>query len=70
MSQTCRECPYVEDINELKENVSDLKADGREYKVEIKNLCEKVDNLVTTLRWGIGLMIPTLMTLIGLFFKK
>jgi len=76
MNVSCKDCPYVSNLaNDIKEHkktldrheddISDLKADGREYKIGIKNLCKQVSNLVTTLKWFIGIWVTSLL---GFFF--
>ena len=57
-------------ITEHTKEISELKQTNMEFKTQIKELCGKVDSLVTTLRWGIGLMVPTLVTLLGILIKK
>lgn len=34
-----------------------LSEDSREYKIQIQHLCKDIGNLVTTLRWFMGLII-------------
>ena len=34
--------------------------------IEVKNLVKAVNSLVSTLKWGIGLLVPTMLTVIGL----
>lgn len=72
----CSSCIYMQNLKEnIKEHkeildkheddITELKADGREYKTEIKNLCKQVSNLVTTMKWFIGIWLTSLM---GFFF--
>jgi hypothetical protein len=34
----------------------------------ITNLCEQIKNLVVSIRWVIGLLVPTIISLLGLAF--
>ena len=76
MSEHCKDCPYVQNLTESikehkdmldkhEEDISELKADGREYKTEIKNLCKQVSDLITTMKWFIGIWVRSLL---GFFF--
>lgn len=47
-----------------------IEQDGREYKVQIQNLCNQVGSLVTTLKWLMGLAVPSILTIIGLLIRK
>jgi predicted RNase H-like nuclease (RuvC/YqgF family) len=81
MSEQCKNCVYVQDIkDDLKEHkeildrhgedITDLKADGREYKTEIKNLIEKMDDFISTMKWGLGIFVTVSIFVIGILIKK
>lgn len=48
---------HTETLKEHDERIDKIEQDGREFKTEIKNLCENIKNLTTTIRWFIGLLI-------------
>jgi len=47
-----------------------LEQDGREIKTQINNLIKSIDSLVSTMKWLIGLSVPTVLTIIGLLLRK
>jgi hypothetical protein len=52
-------------LNNHSGRLDKLEQDGREYKIEIKNLCKQVSDLVTTMKWFIGIWVTSLL---GFFF--
>lgn len=50
--------------------IYELERDGREYKIEIKNLCKKVNDLINTIKWGIGIFITISIFIISLLLKQ
>lgn len=42
-------------LKEHTKQIENLSNDGREYKVQIQNLCCKIDSLISTFKWGIGI---------------
>lgn len=52
-------------LNAHAKRLDELSEDGREYKVQIQNLCKDIGNLVTTIRWFMGLLGTSL---VGFFF--
>lgn len=48
---------HSEELDEIRKEISDLRADGREYKTQIVNLCKQIAELTTTLKWFIGLQV-------------
>jgi DNA repair ATPase RecN len=57
-------------LNSHSERLDTIEQDGREYKVQISNLCTQVANLVNTIKWLIGLSVPAILTIIGLLLRK
>lgn len=57
-------------LNNHSERLDTIEQDGREYNVQIANLCTQVSNLVNTLKWLIGLSVPAILTIIGLLLRK
>jgi hypothetical protein len=52
------------------ERLDCLEQDGREHKTQITNLIISIDNLVSTMKWLIGLSVPTILVILGLLLKK
>ena len=52
-------------LKEHDRRIDIMEQDGREYKVQIKNLCEQVKSLVSIMKWFIGIWITSLL---GFFF--
>lgn len=44
-------------LNDHSQRIDKLEQDSASYKVEIKNLCDTIKQLTSTLKWFIGLMI-------------
>ena len=44
-------------INNHSERIDKLEQGQSEFRVEIKNLCKDIQNLTTTLKWFIGLIL-------------
>lgn len=57
-------------LNNHADRLDVIEQDGREYKIQISNLCTQVSNLVHTLKWLIGLSVPAVLTIIGLMLRK
>jgi predicted RNase H-like nuclease (RuvC/YqgF family) len=81
MSEICKDCIYVQELKDnIKEHkatldkheddITELKADSREYKTEIKNLIKKMDDFMTTIRWGLGIFVTVSIFVIGILLKK
>ncbi|WFD12443.1 hemolysin XhlA family protein [Tepidibacter hydrothermalis] len=45
--------------------IDDLCEDGREYKVQIQNLCRQIEDLTKTIKWFMGLLGGSF---VGFFF--
>lgn len=57
-------------LNEHTKDITDLKKDDREYKIEIKNLIKKMDTFITVIMWGLGIFVTVSIFVIGVFIKK
>lgn len=44
-------------LNNYGERLDRLEQDSASYKVEIKNLCDTIKSLTSTLKWFMGLMV-------------
>jgi predicted RNase H-like nuclease (RuvC/YqgF family) len=81
VSENCEKCPYIknlkDNVKEHKEilerhedDISELKADSREYKTEIKNLIKKMDDFMVTIRWGLGIFVTVSIFVVGILIRK
>ncbi|ERI91000.1 hypothetical protein HMPREF1982_03562 [Clostridiales bacterium oral taxon 876 str. F0540] len=61
---------HEELLKEHTKDISILKEDSREYKIEIKNLIKKMDDFMTTIRWGLGIFVTVSIFVIGILLKK
>lgn len=57
-------------LNSHSNRLDKLEQRGARVDEKLENLIDRVDGLIGTLRWVIALMVPTLISLIGLFFKN
>jgi hypothetical protein len=57
-------------LNRHGERLGMIDKEITESQVQIKNLVKSIDALVTTLKWMIGLAVPSLLTVIGLLIRK
>lgn len=46
-----------------------LEQNDREHHTEIKNLCEQIRNLVSTLKWGFGITVTIALFVLGYLIK-
>lgn len=44
-------------LKEHDRTIENLKLDAKEFEMQIKNLIEKLDSLVTIMKWFIGLLV-------------
>lgn len=56
---------HAETLKEHSKEIDNLKQDGREFKTEIKNLCDNIKNLTSTMKWFMGIWVTSLL---GFFF--
>lgn len=81
MNESCEKCSYIQNLkDDVKEHkgildkhevdITELKTDSREYKTEIKNLCERMENLIGTIKWVLGIFVTVAIFIIGTFLIK
>lgn len=56
-------------LNNHGDRLDVLEQDGRDAKVQIVNLIKSIDGLVSTMKWLIGLLVPTIVAIVGLLLK-
>lgn len=49
-------------LKEHEKEIEMLKINSKEFEIKIQNLIEKIDSLVVTLRWFIGLLVGSLVS--------
>jgi peptidoglycan hydrolase CwlO-like protein len=52
-------------IDEHEKRLAAIEQDGIELKTELKNLCESINNLMSIMKWFIGIWVTSLL---GFFF--
>ncbi|MDP4174148.1 MAG: hemolysin XhlA family protein [Bacteroidota bacterium] len=57
-------------LNEHSKRLDNVEQDGREFKVEIKNLVKKMDDFISTIRWGLGIFVTVSLFVIGILLKR
>lgn len=57
-------------LNKHGERLDQIEIECKESAVQIKNLIKSIDSLVTTLKWMIGIAVPSLLTVLGLLLRK
>lgn len=57
-------------INNHSVRIDKLEQDSAEYKTEIRNLCLKVEDLISTIKWGLGIFITVSIFVIGILLKR
>lgn len=57
-------------LNKHGERLDAIEIECKESAVQIKNLIKSIDSLVTTLKWMIGIAVPSLLTVLGLLLRK
>lgn len=50
-------------------DINDLKVSSGIYNTKIENLCEQIKNLVTTLKWAIGMAITIMLALLTIIVE-
>ncbi|MBZ9687571.1 hemolysin XhlA family protein [Clostridium estertheticum] len=58
---------HAETLKEHSKEIDNLKQDGREFKTEIKNLCDNIKNLTSAMKWFMGIWVTSLL---GFFFMQ
>ncbi|BDR84861.1 hemolysin XhlA family protein [Clostridium tetani] len=56
---------HTETLKEHDKRLDRIEQDSREFKIQIKNLCENIKNLTSAIKWLIGLGASGLL---GFFF--
>lgn len=47
-----------------------LEQDNVEHKAEIRNLIKKMDDFISTIKWGLGIFVTVSIFVIGILLKK
>lgn len=52
------------------EEISLIKQDNRENKTDVKNLIKKMDDFISTIKWGLGIFVTVSIFVVGVLLKK
>jgi|GEM_PF-3147325 len=56
-------------LNNHEERIVDQEKDGREFRVDIRGLIKKMDDFITTVKWGMGIFVTVSLFVIGFLIK-
>jgi len=56
-------------LNEHEARIVSQEKDGREFKVNVSGLIKKMDDFITTVRWGMGIFVTVSLFVIGVLIK-
>lgn len=57
-------------ISKNENDINGMKVDNSSLTTKVTDLCDNMKSLTSTLRWGVGLLIPTLISLIALLVGR
>ncbi|MBV4423164.1 hemolysin XhlA family protein [Clostridium tyrobutyricum] len=52
------------------DDISLIKQENSNFKSDIKTLFSKIDNLISTIKWGLGIFVTVSIFVIGILLKK
>ncbi len=64
-------CSKESVIDEIKQDINELKVINMGFNKDIQNLCVKIDSLICTLDWAVKLVLGTvILAVLGLVLKS
>lgn len=57
-------------LNNHSQRLDRLEQDNRENKADIKNLIKKMDDFISTIKWGLGIFVTVSIFVIGILLKR
>lgn len=57
-------------LNEHSTRLDRLEQDNRENRTDIRNLIKKIDDFISTIKWGLGIFVTVSIFVIGVLLKK
>lgn len=57
-------------LNGHSKRLDALEVDNSSLKTEMKNLCTKVSDLISTIKWGLGIFVTVALFVLGYLIKK
>lgn len=57
-------------LNGHSKRLDDLDKDNIEHKTDIRNLIKKMDDFISTIKWGLGIFVTVSIFVIGVLLKK
>jgi len=66
------ECLEIHDrrLNNHSERLDKVEQYQSRVEVQIENLCKKIDSLISSMRWGMGILITTLVGFLIWYIQK
>lgn len=52
------------------DDISFIKQENSNFKSDIKTLFSKIDNLISTIKWGLGIFVTVSIFVVGVLLKK
>jgi peptidoglycan hydrolase CwlO-like protein len=56
-------------LNNHSNRIDALEGDNRELKTEMKNVCKDIQNLISTIKWGLGIFVTVALFVLGYLIK-
>lgn len=57
-------------LNDHSKRIDKLEQRGASVDAKIESLCEKVTDLISTIKWGLGIFITIALFFLGILLKK
>lgn len=57
-------------LNKHSLRLDKLEQDNSENKTDIRNLIKKIDDFISTIKWGLGIFVTVSIFVIGILLKK
>lgn len=57
-------------LNKHSTRLDKLEQDNSENKTDIRNLIKKIDDFISTIKWGLGIFVTVSIFVIGILLKK
>ena len=56
-------------LNEHEMRIVNMEKDGREFQVTSTGLIKKMDDFITTVKWGMGIFVTVSLSIVGILIK-
>ena len=61
---------YEEWLKRHDKEISDIKSENSSFKSDITTLFKKIDSLISTIKWGLGIFVTVALFILGYLIKK